>query len=302
MGHKFYILDVFTKEAYSGNQLAVVEGADDLDETAMLAITREFGFSETVFLQTPSNPIASARARIFTPEQEIPFAGHPTVGTAVMLGEMKNRQSQIAADQLLLLEEGLGMVRCAVSVVPGAVTYAEFDSPALPTTHEDVPELDLVADALSLGCEEIGFENHKISSAELSVRFLFVPVRNEAVLNRVKPDFSYWEEAFDVFQPLGVYAYCRDEGGAKPGFNARMFAPDLGIMEDAATGAAAVAFASVIERFDLGSHKFYETRIEQGRKMGRPSLMKLEIEIADKKPRMIRLGGHAVRVAEGTLS
>lgn len=301
MGHKFHIIDVFTKQACAGNQLAVIEAADDLSDEAMLAITKEFGFSETVFLQKAENPIASAKARIFTPACEIPFAGHPTIGTAILLGEMKNVETSSAVDQLLLLEEGLGLVRCAVGIVPGEVTYAEFDSPVMPVRHEVVPEMDLVADSLSIGCVDVGFENHKISSAEVSVRFIFVPVRNEAVLNRVKPDFSYWEEAFEPLQPVGVFVYCRDEGSAKPGFNARMFAPDLGVPEDPATGAAAVAFASVIERYDLGSHKFYETRIEQGIAMGRPSLMKLEIEIEEKKARTIRLGGHAVRVAEGTL-
>lgn len=301
MGHKFHILDVFTKERYSGNQLAVVEGADDLSSDDMQAITREFGFSETVFLLKPEKPIASARARIFTPRQEIPFAGHPTIGTAVLLGEQKMAGDGDSSNQLLLLEEGLGLVRCAVVLNPGAVTYAEFDAPALPTRLEDVPEMDLIADALSLGCVDIGFENHKISAAEMSVRFIFVPVRNETVLNQAAPDFSYWDDAFGGQPPLGVFAYCRDEGGANPMFNARMFAPDLGIIEDPATGAAAVAFATVIERFDLGSHTAYETRIEQGRAMGRPSVMKLEMEISDKKARLIRLGGHAVRVAEGTL-
>ncbi len=304
MGRQFHILDVFTKERYGGNQLAVVEDADGLADEEMMAITREFGFSETVFLQTSENKLASARVRIFTPAQELPFAGHPTVGTAVLLGEMKNRQASTDADALLLLEEGLGLVRCAVAMVPGKVSYAEFDAPALPERLVKVPSPENVADALGLDYADIGFENHKISAAHMSVQFVYVPLRKSTVVRRAKPDFAYWEDAFGELAEggaVGVYVYCRDEGGQRPGFHARMFAPMLGITEDPATGAAAVGFATVVERFELGSHKVYETQIEQGLEMGRPSLIKLEMDVKDKQVRSIRIGGHAVRVAMGEL-
>lgn len=304
MGRRFHILDVFTKVRYGGNQLAVVEDADGLSDDEMLAITREFGFSETVFLQSSENKLASARVRIFTPAQEMPFAGHPTIGTAVLLGEMKNSEKHTDADALLLLEEGLGLVRCAVAMVPGKVSYAEFDAPALPKRVETVPAPEDVADALGLDYADIGFENHKISAAHMSVQFVYVPLRNSTIVRRAKPDFTFWDDVFGELADggaVGVYVYCRDEGGKRPGFHVRMFAPTLGIAEDPATGAAAVGFATVVERFELGSHKVYETRIEQGLEMNRPSLIKLEMDVKDKQVRSIRVGGHAVRVASGEL-
>ena len=138
MGHAFHILDVFTDKPLSGNQLCVVMDADDLDVDQMQAITREFGFSETVFLQSSENPVAAARIRIFTPAQEIPFAGHPTIGTAVLLAAISNSNKENDADRLLVLEEGLGAVRCVVSLKENGSGFAEFDAPQLPQLGVDV--------------------------------------------------------------------------------------------------------------------------------------------------------------------
>lgn len=300
MGYQFHILDVFSDQAYLGNQLAVVEAADDLEPEQMLAITREFGFSETVFLQTSKNPVVTSRLRIFTPAQEIPFAGHPTIGTAVLLAELRNKLNDNNSNILMMLEEEIGIVRSVVSVCSDGASYGEFDAPQLPEVITDVPEIDLIADALGLGVIDIGFENHKVSAARAGIPYLYVPVRNVALIREAQPTYPHWVEAFDGFGPFGVYVYCREEGGRR-GFHVRMFAPDFGVYEDPVTGSAAVGFASVIERFEGINNQFYETHISQGVEMGRRGAIKLEIEFADVAARLVRIGGHAVRVAEGTL-
>lgn len=301
MGLKFHILDVFTDKAYGGNQLAVIEDAGGLDAGQMQAITKEFGFSETVFLQPSQNPLAEARLRIFTPSHEIPFAGHPTVGVAVLLGVKKANSNGCSSNALIMLEEEIGLVRSVVSLDAGKTPYGEFDAPKMPVVYEDVPEVDLVADALGLSVMDIGFENHTLYSAGLGTRFMFVPLRNIAIVRQVAPDFTYWEQAFGSYGPLGVYAYCRHGVEDDVGFHARMFAPALGVMEDAATGSAAVAFATVIDKFESAPSQQYETMIEQGYEIGRPSRIKLEVEFEDKHMRAVRIGGHAVQVGEGTL-
>lgn len=301
MGHKFHILDVFTDQAYGGNQLAIVEDADDLDVFQMQAITREFGFSETVFLQLSENPTAAAKVRIFTPAQEIPFAGHPTIGTAVLLGERKSALSGNSQNALLVFDGGLGPVRCGVSMSSAKATYAEFDTPKLPEKIDTVPETDLVADALGVSLMDVGFENHKVSSAHMGIKYVFVPLKSIQIVRAAAPDFAHWDAAFPSSDPLGVYVYCRDGVMDKTGFHARMFAPTFGVPEDPATGSAAAGFAHVIERFEIDGQQTYETYIEQGYEMGRPSCIKLEVEFANRKMRTVRVGGQAVLVASGEL-
>ncbi len=301
MGYQFHILDVFTDQPFGGNQLAVVEQADDLDEGKMQAIAKEFGFSETVFLQTSENTLASAKLRIFTPAREISFVGHPTIGVAVLLGAQKNAHHEAPADALIMLEEQIGLVRCIVSMEKESVSYAEFDAPCLPSKLNDVPEADLVADALGLGIMDIGFENHKICAVTAGNQFIFVPLRNMTIVRQAEPDLKYWMPAFEKYGPVGVYVYCRGGIQSHAGFHARMFAPSLGVIEDAATGSAAVGFANVIKDYEVENEAMFETYIEQGFELGRPSLIKLETEFEQHNLRAVRVGGHALRVAKGEL-
>ena len=130
----FHTLDVFTDKPFAGNPLAVVHEADGLDGARMQTIAREFNLSETVFVLKPSNPIASAKVRIFTPTQELPFAGHPTVGTAVLLAELRMGAGADVANQdaIVILEQTIGVVRVGVRLRPGQAAFAEFDAPKLP--------------------------------------------------------------------------------------------------------------------------------------------------------------------------
>ena len=300
MGHRFHIYDVFTKKKLAGNQLAIVEDADDLSPSAMQAIAREFGFSETVFLQSSALSVAAARVRIFTPFEELPFAGHPTIGSAIFLATCGPQMNDNGDQMLLMLDQSIGLVRAAVSLGATGAAFAEFDVPELPEVRPSVPEADLVADALGVGVEDVGFENHKILSAELGIKYIFVPLRSSNVVRRACVEPSYWEAAFGPHAPLGVFIYARDEAPAR-GFHVRMFAPDMGITEDAATGSAAAAFARVVQQFEVVKRRYYETLLRQGVEMGRPSEIKLEVEFDEAGLSKVRVGGHAVRVASGEL-
>ena len=302
MGLKFHILDVFTDQAFKGNQLAIVEEADELSSETMLAITREFGFSETVFLQSSDNPTAVSKLRIFTPKGEISFAGHPTIGTAVLLGLQKAKEQNCGQDVLLILDEEVGPVRSVVSVSSEKSAYAEIDVPQLPKVIEHVPEIDLVADALGLDIQDVGFENHKIMSAEIGIRFVYVPLKNRSLVSKAAPNFAFWSAAFSKDNPVGVFVYCRGGEAASTGFHGRMFAPDFGISEDAATGGAVVGFSRLIERFEIDAQSHYETMISQGFEMGRDSFLKLELELENRALRQVRLGGDALLVASGELN
>jgi len=301
MGHSFHTLDVFTKTRFSGNPLAVVLDADDLDETSMQAIAMEFNLSETVFVMGPENPAHTAKLRIFTPARELPFAGHPTIGTAVLLAELKYA-SDTEQEAIIVLEEAVGAVRVGVVLKPGEAAYAEFDLPSPPKALEGPGDRDAVARAIGLSGSDIGFDNHKPTNFSAGVPYGFVPVRDMSVLARAVPMTALWKGArFGEPAHSGVYVYTSETSNPDHGFRARMFAPEFGITEDPATGSAAAAFAGVVEKFEALGTGRHVLPIEQGYEMGRPSLITLEVEFDAGRLENARIGGQALRVSEGTL-
>jgi trans-2,3-dihydro-3-hydroxyanthranilate isomerase len=302
MTHPYLIYDVFTARRLAGNPLAIVLDADDLDDRAMQAIAGEFNLSETVFVRQAASPTGTAALRIFTPEYELPFAGHPTVGTAVALAEGRNLAS--GGPALLVLEEKVGPVRCAVSFHHGQ-WFAEFDLPRLPEHLPLAVDNAALAAALGIGAHEIGFENHQPSCWSAGNPFVFVPVAGLDVAGRIKLDASAWS-GLGVLRgdgfPASPYVYCRETVGHSHDFHARMIVPASGgVYEDPATGSAAAAFAGAVNHFDAPVDGPAQVTIEQGVEMGRPSSIRLEMDIVARKISAARIGGHAVKVAEGVV-
>lgn len=296
---RYAIYDVFTDRALSGNPLAVVFDGQGLDLAAMQSIAREFNLSETTFVTAAENPRHSARVRIFTPQHEMPFAGHPTVGTAIALAE----RSGADGPQILVLEENVGPVRCAVTGASGA-RFCEFDLPRLPKP------LDLDADpialggALGLGPHEIGFENHRVGLWSAGVPYVTVPVANLESAARAKLDGALWTDLAgrdEDGNPICAYVYCRETIAHDSAFHARMFVPASPSWEDPATGSAAAAFAGAIAHFDEPVDGMTRLWIEQGMEIGRPSRIRLELDMEGGRIDAARIGGHAVKVAEGQL-
>lgn len=298
----FATLDVFTDKRFTGNPLAVVRGADDLSTEQMQAIAREFNLSETVFVMTPERPAHSARVRIFTPANELPFAGHPTIGTAVHLASLKVQDTGGGQEAIVALEQKIGIVRVGVRFKGDRPPYAEFDAPKLPQEIGEAPSVERVADALDLLPSEIGFQNHKPTRFEAGVPYTFVPVSTKKVIARARINHQAWSAAFGSRGHNACYIYSRDTVLSASSFHARMFAPGSGIVEDPATGSAAAAFAAVIMRFDKPLDGWHRRTIEQGYEMGRPSEIVLSIEVVSRQLETVRIGGHAVQVTEGSIT
>jgi trans-2,3-dihydro-3-hydroxyanthranilate isomerase len=298
MRRRFVTLDVFTSQRLAGNPLAVVLDAERLDGRAMQAIAREFNLSETVFVLDPAEPAHFARLRIFTPSVELPFAGHPTIGTAVQLARMDGG----AGKREIVLEEVIGPVRCTVEPIDADRGRARFEIPREPEQiSDDIENLTAIAEALSLTLDDFGCENFVAGNWSAGNAFTFVPVRGRDAVERSQPDPTKWDQAFGPDDPSGVFVYCRETAERGHHFHARMFAPRLGVREDPATGSAAAAFAGVIARFLRPADGEHEFVIEQGFAMGRPSLIRLFLTLHGGQLVGAMVGGEAVVVTEGTI-
>lgn len=301
MRFAYHVLDVFTDTLFGGNPLAVVLAADDLDGGRMQTIAREFNLSETVFVLKPQNKLHTARVRIFTPTSELPFAGHPTVGTATLLAELKSSSPAAAGDALVVLEAPIGTLRVGVRMRAGAASFAEFDAPKLPEESGALPSSDRLAAALSLIPAEIGFENHRPTKFAAGNTVAFVPVASLEAIAKARVASHHWDSAMKGQGLLGAFLYCRQTAHTTSSFHARFFGPDFGVPEDPATGSAAVGFAGVIHRFDALPDGTHKRVVEQGYEMGRPSLICLSLQVTRGTLDAVRIGGHAVRVAEGKI-
>jgi trans-2,3-dihydro-3-hydroxyanthranilate isomerase len=295
MRRRFATLDVFTDRRFAGNPLAVVLESESLDAAAMQAIAREFNAPETVFVRPPADPRHRAAMRIFTPARELPFAGHPTLGAAVLLAEVDGG----AGARDVVLETGIGAVACEVEPVGGGHGRGKFDLAKLPEQAGQASDDATIAAALGLAPEDIGFDNFVPAQWSAGNAFTFVPLRSRAAVDRCRPDLARWDTAFA--SAIGAFVFCGEAVETGHAFNSRMFAPRFGIPEDPASGSAVAALAGMIAaRTDLadGDHEF---GVEQGYAMGRPSLITLGMTIRDGKLVAASIGGHAVLVSEGTI-
>lgn len=292
MNRRFATLDVFTTQPLAGNPLAVVLDSEGLDGAAMQAIAREFNLSETVFVFPPKEPRHRAALRIFTPARELPFAGHPTVGTAVLLAL---QDPPVADARAFGLEEEVGTVPCIVETLPdGSGGRARFKLPAMPDYLGPGPEPEVLAALLGLEPGEIGFGRHRPSRHGTGPRFTCVPLASAARLDTVRPANA--PEEGD-----GLYLYAPDPEGTGLAFRSRMFAPRMGVPEDPATGSAAAAFAGVLMQFEALGDGTHDVAIAQGQAMGRPSTIALQIDTEAGALRSVEIGGAAVLVSEGRL-
>lgn len=301
MIRRYHMLDVFTAQVGGGNPLAVVENAEGLSSNEMLAIANKFGVSETVFLLPPDNPMHNAKLRIFTPTVEVPFAGHPTIGTAILLASQRYGAIERAQDVIVALEEKTGTVRVGVKLRPEGLAFAEFDTPNLPEQGGAPPDLDALSMVLGLTKAELGFENHVPSVYRAGLEFVMVPVHGLSAMARIEVTKAAWRDVLgDGLDSL--FVYCRETLNSGCHFHARVFAPLLGIDEDPATGSAAAAFAGAIDRFDdprEGTHRYF---IEQGIEMGRASQISLELVIEHSRLHAVRIGGNAIVSEQGELT
>ncbi|HKS60246.1 MAG TPA: PhzF family phenazine biosynthesis protein, partial [Xanthobacteraceae bacterium] len=256
---------------------------------------REFNLSETVFVFPPADKANRAKLRIFTPARELPFAGHPTVGTAVLIGRIDG-----GGQRTFTLEEQVGLVPCRVTSTGPDSGSASFDIPRLPSQTEGSADAGAIARALGLSPTDIGFDGLAAQRWSAGNPFTIVPVATIEAVGRCRPDLAHFEAAFGGGF-AAPFVVCRQTSEAGHDFHARMFAPGSGISEDPATGSAAAAFAGYLAasgRYQDGERL---VRIEQGYEMGRPSLMELTLRLAGGKLTGAAIAGGAVVVMEGTI-
>jgi trans-2,3-dihydro-3-hydroxyanthranilate isomerase len=291
----FATLDVFTEKRFAGNPLAVVLNGDELKSETMQSIAREFGHPETVFVLKPDNLGSTARARIFTPTTELAFAGHPIVGTALVLALLGRGDAGN-----IVIEAKIGVIHCTVSPA-GDRGHARFLLPDLPRGAGSPAPTVAIAAALGLSVNDIGFDRFVPARWSVGNAFTFVPVRNLDAIRRCRVNDAAWDQAFELGGRTSAFVFCGETIDPANQFHARMFAPRLGVIEDPATGSAAAAMAGLCVRtlaLDQGEHRF---AIEQGHEMGRPSLIELTLTMRSGLLRLAAVGGPAIVVTEGTI-
>lgn len=296
MRHHFYTLDVFTGRRFAGNPLAVVLDAESLSGESMQAIAAEFNLSETVFVMPPAKPGNAARVRIFTPRAELPFAGHPTIGTALLLAQQQLVGFD-AAEPTLVLEERVGDVVVDIRIEQGLPRVATMSVPRLPERGPAPPDAEALAAMLSLSPGDL-LPGHPPCGWSCGVPFLFVAVRDREVIGRARLRADLWEKLLMHWWAPSVFVFTFDTESADAQVHARMFAPAFGIAEDPATGGAVSALAGHLCAGGAGDGDF-RWLVEQGYEMGRPSQLELEARVAGGRITSVRVGGRAVVVSEG---
>jgi trans-2,3-dihydro-3-hydroxyanthranilate isomerase len=300
MARRFHTLDVFTGTPLAGNPLAVVHDSGGLDTAGMQAIAREFNLSETVFVLPPDDPVNTAKLRIFTPGGELPFAGHPTVGAAVMIATLRAPEMMRGQGIVVALEEKIGLIRAEVRQPAGKAARAVFDLPKLPAQLEAPPRVPgRIAEALGLQAGDVGFPGHSPANFSAGVAFTTVPLASLDALARARSaDTPAFHEAFGGTPTPWCYLYVKTDHDR---WRTRMFAPPAGIPEDPATGGAAAAFAGTIMAFERPADGRHQHVIAQGVEMGRPSEIVLTLDVEGGRLASASIGGEALVVSEGSL-
>lgn len=290
-GLPFWIVDVFAEEKYAGNQLAVFTQAGNLSTEEMQQIAKELNFSETTFILSPELRAGGYDVRIFTPAKELPFAGHPTLGTAFVLQQGILQQP---VEQIIL--------NLKVGPIPVTLTY-HHQVPEVLWMRPHPPEFgailsaEAIAPVLSLNVDDIDLR-FPIQEVSTGVPFIIVPLKNLAALQRIKVNGEELARVVEPLQAKEIFVFCPETRDRANQFSARMFAPLLGIAEDPATGSANGCFAGyLVQHAYLGDGPL-SVQVEQGYEIGRPSLLKLQAQKQDGTI-AVSVGGKVIAIARG---
>jgi trans-2,3-dihydro-3-hydroxyanthranilate isomerase len=287
---RYHLLDVFTDRPFAGNPLAVFVDPPELTTEQMQALARELNLSETVVVRSPGEGSAWP-TRIFTPGAELPFAGHPTIGTAVLLAELGLVQDRV------VLAEPVGDI--VVTIEPGAGARSATLRTAVPPAYAEAPDRDLLARALSI--EPTDLHSHLAPGVwSCGVPFCVIPVRDAAALARTQVDPAVWAEHLEHTDAAQLYVVAPLDP-ALDRWRARMYAPSLGIAEDPATGAAASAAAGLLAASRQLRKGPLRWVVEQGVEMGRPSELRVALDHDGAEASGVLVGGDAVVVGAGEL-
>lgn len=296
--YRFLTADVFTDQPFGGNQLAVFPDARGIPEQRLQDVTREFNFSETTFVYPPDDPAHTRRVRIFTPGAELPFAGHPTIGTAHVLASIGD--ITLTGDTTnIVFEEGVGPMRVSIHSAGGRPVFAQLTAAQLPHGASPSPDRSTIAALLGLEPSDLRDDPWGPQALSCGVPYTFVAVRDVATVARAQLRLDLWEASMKGAWGSEVFVFA--QGGERPGshIHARMFAPGLNVPEDPATGSAAAALAGYLATRDPQRDGLLAWRVEQGFEMGRPSIMEVEADVRAGDVAAVRVGGASVLMTEG---
>ena len=300
MPYRFLTADVFTDRIFGGNQLAVLPDGRGLDSEVMLAVAREFNYSETVFVLPPTDPTRTRRLRIFPPGGELPFAGHPTVGTAHVLAAIGELPLQ-GDETGIVFEEGVGPVPVLIRSAGGVPVFAQLSVAKLPEVGPSPPPPAQLATILSLAPDDLLGGSFAPEAVSCGVPFLLVPLRDRDAVRRARVRIDQWEATLADAWASMIMVFAQDPEHPGSDLRARMFAPGISVPEDPATGSAAAALGGYLGTRVPRPDGTLRWVIEQGFEMGRPSILEVEVDKAGGRITAVRVGGRSVLVSEGTI-
>ncbi len=295
MGYRYFICDVFTDTRFGGNQLAVLPEANGLSDKQMQQVAREFNFSETSFV-FPSERGHARQVRIFTPAAEVPFAGHPNIGTAFVLATL-GTFGPIDAPITVTFEEKAGLVPITICQRNGTL-WCELSAPERLSLGKTVSP-ERLASAVSLAADDVATTTHLPQVASVGLPFLMAELKDRAALARARVSAQGFDAlvAQGVIPDVHLYVRSADEFDLR----ARMFSPFDGVPEDPATGSANCALAGLLRYYGDAADGVASWRIAQGVEMGRPSVLEVHAEKRNGIVVGTRVGGASVLVSEGVI-
>ena len=299
MEYRFVQVDVFTQDIFGGNPLAVYPNAEGLHREEMQRIAREMNLSETTFVFPPKSSEADFKVRIFTPQREIPFAGHPVIGTCFVLGD-QGRIGPKEGKRVMRLELGLGVFPVEVVFLGGEPVLVKMEqrSPEFLGAYDEV---ELLARLLSLPLEKLDLLKGPAEVVSTGLPFLIIPLTSQRALSQAKINPSILETVAQELDTSLVAPFTMEGMGGNR-IRARVFAPLHGVPEDPATGSAAGCLSAYLVKHGLIKGEPLTTvEIEQGMDIHRPSLIHVELAVEEKSIERVWVSGSVVRVLEGTI-
>ncbi|MGB3203917.1 MAG: PhzF family phenazine biosynthesis protein [Crinalium sp.] len=286
----FFIVDVFAVDKYTGNQLAVFFGGS-LSDAEMQRIAKEMNYSETTFITSTEMQDGGYNVRIFTPEQEVPFAGHPTLGTAYIILQ------QIVKQQVnnITLNLKVGQIQVTPYYINDEIDVLWMQQKQ-PTFHQ-VLQPEALAPVLNLNIEEID-RKFPIQEVSTGLPFIIVPLKDHAALKRIKVNKDKYFELIETTEAKAILVFCPETNHSENDLSVRMFADYLGVPEDPATGSANGCLAGYLVEHSYFGKEVIDIRVEQGYEIGRPSLLLLKAEKQEAQIK-VEVGGKVVMVATG---
>ena len=299
MSYRYHTADVFTDTAFGGNQLAVIPDARGLSSEDMQAITREFNYSESTFVLPAEREGNTRRVRIFVPGKEIPFAGHPTVGTAFVLAA--TGEIELTGDETrIIFEEGVGDVPVTIFAKNGKPVSAQLTTAMVPESRRVDVDPKAVAETVSLDVSDLKItDGDAIEAWSCGLPYLCIPLRTHEALKRARIREDVWERNLKGLWAAEPYIFYADPNGAE--YRVRMFAPAVGVTEDPATGSAAAAFAGYVASRSPRADATLRFTVYQGAELGRPSRLDVEVDTSSSGVTAVRVAGACVLVTSGTL-